>query len=51
MVQLLINFGANVNEQEDDPNTALHISAQLTHTTLVHLLLDNEADPNTENIH
>ena len=28
MVQLLIKFGANVNEQDDDINTPPHLAAQ-----------------------
>ena len=51
MVQLLIKFGANVNEQDDDLNTPLHLAAQLMDTTLVQLLLDNRANPNAENAH
>ena len=50
MVQMLISFGENVNEQDDDLDTLLHLPAQLTDTSLVQLILDNEVDPNTENV-
>ena len=49
MVQLLIKFGANVNEQDDDINTPLHLAVQLVDATLVQLLLDNDAKPIAEN--
>ena len=51
IAQLLIQFGANVNEQDHYLNTPLHLAAQLMDTTLVQLLLDNRANPNAENAH
>ena len=35
MVQLLVDFGANVNKQDDHLNTPLHLTAQLADITLI----------------
>jgi len=49
IVELLLNNGANVNEQDNEGNTPLHVAAQRGNLQIVRLLLDRGADFFMEN--
>ena len=48
LVELLLNFGAEVNQQDDDGYTALHHAVYSSELDLTGLLLSSGADPNLE---
>lgn len=48
-VRRLINKGIDINERDEDGNTALIWAASLGYTTIVKLLLENGADVNIRN--
>ncbi|XP_014203563.1 uncharacterized protein LOC106635888 [Copidosoma floridanum] len=48
IMQLLIEYGADVNARDDNLETALHLAVYYERVDEVKLLLENHADPNIE---
>jgi ankyrin repeat protein len=48
MIKVLLRYGAKADFRNDVGHTALHKEAAKGHTRIVHLLLQNRADPNTK---
>lgn len=48
-IQLLIDYGANVNAQDSNDETPLYYAIENNHETVVELLLQNNADINIQN--
>ena len=48
-VEKLLTFGADVNAQDADGDTALHGAAQTGNVEILRLLLDKRAEPNVKN--
>lgn len=49
IVELLLKYGANVNEQDDKGNAAIHTAILAEKHRIVQLLLQNSANPNLPN--
>jgi ankyrin repeat protein len=49
VVKLLLNFKANVNEPDEEGDTALHYCAHLDREEIAQCLLEQNADPNAKN--
>lgn len=48
-VSLLLEFGANVNVQDNELDTCLHMAIEIRHEIMIRLLLDKGADPLVKN--